>query len=185
MISLRTAAVAAVAASAGLALAATPALAAPTDSTVVTFNVVGAGLDITAPETASLGSALPGTTLSGTLGPVQVVDQRGAPDASWTASVVSTHFETGGGSPSERILASNVLYWSGPGSAQSGNGTFTPGQPNASDAEPLDTVNPIVAFTHTGGTGVNSVTWSPTLIVNIPASAIVGTYTGTVTHSVA
>ncbi|MEU8156864.1 hypothetical protein AB0B94_24645 [Micromonospora sp. NPDC048986] len=184
MRSLRMAACAAVAAGAGLALA-TPAVAAPTDSTVVTFNVVGAGLDITAPETASLGSGLPGAVLSGSIGTVRVTDQRGAPDASWTATVTSTHFETGGGSPSERILASQIDYWSGPGAEQQGNGTFTPGQLTSADAEPLDTVNPLVAFTHTGGTGTNSVAWSPTLNVNVPASAIVGTYTGTVTHSVA
>jgi hypothetical protein len=30
-----------------------------------------------------------------------------------------------------------------------------------------------------------SATWNPTLIVDIPAGAVAGTYTGTITHSVA
>lgn len=181
---IRTAAVA-VATCAGLGLTAAPAVAAPTDSTVVTLNVVGAGLDISAPEAAFLGSALPGTDLSGAIGTVRVVDERGAADASWIASVTSTHFETGGGSPTERILASQIDYWSGPGAEQAGTGNFVPGQLTAADADPLDTVTPLTAFSHVGGTGVNQVAWSPTLIVNIPASVVVGTYTGTVTHSVA
>ncbi|MEH1098308.1 hypothetical protein [Micromonospora sp. CPCC 205561] len=178
-------AVGVVAACASLPLVASPAVAAPTDTTVVTLNVVGAGLDIEAPETANLGSALPGTALSGSIGTVRVIDQRGSADASWTATVSTTDFETGGGGASERILASEIDYWSGPATEQAGNGTFVPGQLTAADAEPLDTVNPLIAFQHTGGTGVNSAAWAPTLIVNIPASAVVGTYTGTVTHSVA
>lgn len=178
-------AAATVAAFVSLPLLAAPSMAAPTDTTVVTLNVVGAGLDITAPETAFLGSGLPGTTLTGAIGTVRVVDQRGAADASWTASVTSTHFETGGGSPTERILAEQIDYWSGPGAEQSGTGTFIPGQPAATDAEPLSTVSPLTAFQHVGGTGVNSIAWSPTLIVHIPDSVVVGTYTGTVTHSVA
>ncbi|GAB2932074.1 hypothetical protein GCM10027280_19730 [Micromonospora polyrhachis] len=181
---IRTAAVA-VATCAGLGLAAAPAVAAPTDSTGVTLNVVGAGLDITAPDAAFLGSALPGTDISASIGTVRVVDQRGAADASWTASVTSTHLETGGGSPTERILASQIDYWSGEGAEQAGTGNFIPGQLAATDAEPLDTVTALTAFQHVGGTGVNQVAWSPRLIVHIPASAVVGTYTGTVTHSVA
>jgi hypothetical protein len=33
--------------------------------------------------------------------------------------------------------------------------------------------------------GNNTTTWNPTLIVTIPSTAVAGTYTGTVTHSVA
>ncbi|WP_329105115.1 hypothetical protein OG792_31675 [Micromonospora sp. NBC_01699] len=181
---VRTWAIVAVA-SAGLALTTLPALAAPTDSTVVTFNVVGAGLDITAPETAHLGSGLPGDDIAGSIGTVRVVDERGSGNASWVATVTSTHFETGGGSPTERVLASQVDYWSGPGAEQVGTGSFVPGQLTAANAQPLDTVVPLTAFTHSGGTGVNSVAWSPTLIVHVPLAAEVGLYTGTVTHSVA
>jgi hypothetical protein len=41
------------------------------------------------------------------------------------------------------------------------------------------------AFTLASGVGDNSLSWNPTLIVAVPAAAVAGTYTGTVTHSVA
>jgi hypothetical protein len=41
------------------------------------------------------------------------------------------------------------------------------------------------AFTGGSLVGNNSASWNPTLIVTIPAAAVVGTYTGTVTHTVA
>ena len=175
---------------AGMAVAATtlvgsPADAAPTATTIVTFDVTGAGLDITAPPTAYLGSGLPGTTISGSLGTVQVTDSRGGPDASWVASVTATNFETGGGTSNERVLASDVDYWSGPATSTTGNGSFVPGQPTASAARPLANTVPLTAFTHIGGTGVNSAAWTPTLVVHIPLNDQVGTYSGTVTHSVA
>ncbi|MEV4295557.1 hypothetical protein [Microbispora rosea] len=33
--------------------------------------------------------------------------------------------------------------------------------------------------------GVNSAEWNPALVVNVPAQAVAGLYTGTVNHSVA
>jgi hypothetical protein len=47
------------------------------------------------------------------------------------------------------------------------------------------TVTDRTAFTLTLGVGNNSFTWNPSLIVAIPAAAVAGLYTGTVTHSVA
>lgn len=166
-------------------LAATPAVAAPTDSTVVTFEIAAGTLDITAPATADLGTGDPGESLTGSIGPATVDDTRASADASWVASVTSTDFDTGAGTPSEVILASEVDYWSGPATATTGNGTFTPGQTTAGTADPLDTVTPLTAFTHTGGTGNNSATWSPSLSVNAPLDSEDGIYSGTVTHSVA
>jgi hypothetical protein len=99
--------------------------------------------------------------------------------------VTATNFETGTGTPTERVLASDIDYWSGTASDSAGNGSFVPGQSTASSAQPLSNVDPLTAFTHDAGTGVNSVSWSPTLIVNVPASDEVGTYSGSVTHSVA
>ncbi|WJK42161.1 hypothetical protein O7608_07170 [Solwaraspora sp. WMMA2056] len=49
----------------------------------------------------------------------------------------------------------------------------------------MSDVTPVTAFSHDGGTGNNSATWNPTLDVNVPLANIAGTYTGTVTHSVA
>ncbi|MFF0150862.1 hypothetical protein [Micromonospora sp. NPDC005203] len=173
------------AAAAMVGFLAAPAAAAPTDTTTVTFEILAGTLDIDAPATADLGTGAPGGTITGQLGPVTVTDSRGAADASWVASVTASVFQTGGGSPPETVLPEEIDYWSGPATATTGTGTFTPGQANAGAAEPLSSVTPVTAFTHSGGTGGNTATWNPTLIVNVPLDSIAGVYTGTVTHSVA
>ncbi|MET1074591.1 MAG: ice-binding family protein, partial [Umezawaea sp.] len=66
-------------------------------------------LSITGPDTASLGNAVPGATVSGNLGPV-TVDSDGI--TSWTASVSTGGFVTDGGAAP--IAAGGVDYWSGP-----------------------------------------------------------------------
>lgn len=164
---------------------AAPASAAPTDTTTTTFEVLVGTLDIDAPATADLGDGAPGGTITGQLGAVTVTDSRGAADASWVASVTATNFQTGGGTPAETVLATEIDYWSGPSTTTTGTGTFTPGQATAAAAAPLNNVTLLPAFTHTGGTGGNTATWNPTLIVHVPLDSIAGVYTGTVTHSVA
>jgi hypothetical protein len=168
-----------------IAAAAIPAAADPTDSTTVTFEVLAGTLDIVAPETADIGQGAPGGTLGGSLGPVTVNDTRAAADASWEATVTSTTFQTGGGTAPETVDPGEIDYWSGPATSSTGNGTFTPGQATAGDAAPLSATAPLVAFTHGGGSGNNSVTWAPGLVVVLPADSVAGMYTGTVTHSVA
>jgi hypothetical protein len=167
-------------------LAATPAFAAPNDGTIVTFAVEGGTLDIDAPATADLGGGGPDSVITGAMGPVTVTDGRAAADASWLASVTTTNFTTGASTPTETIAAALVDYWSGPATATTGTGTFGPGQALAAGAAAL-TLTPalLTAFTHTGGTGNNTCTWNPTLDINVPLSNQAGTYTGTVTHSVA
>ncbi|MEU4551548.1 hypothetical protein [Micromonospora violae] len=173
------------AAAAMVGFLAAPAAAAPTDTTTTTFEVLVGTLDIDAPATADLGTGAPGGTITGQLGTVTVDDSRAAADASWVASVTATVFQTGGASPPETVLPSEIEYWSGPATATTGDGTFTPGQLTAGDAAPLDSVTPLTAFTHSGGTGGNTASWNPTLVVNVPLDSIAGVYTGTVTHSVA
>lgn len=167
-------------------LAAAPAAADPTGGTGVTFEITGATLDIVVPAAADLGgTGAPGTALSGLLGLVTVTDGRASADASWVTTATSTNFTTGAAGPTETILATELDYWSGAATATTGTGTFTPAQPTAPDAEALDATAPLTVFTHTGGTGNNTASWNPTLVVNIPLDAEAGTYTGTVTHSVA
>jgi hypothetical protein len=168
----------------GALAVASPAAADPTATTPTTFTVAGANLDITAPLSAALGTGIAGTTITGSLGAVTVTDQRGGSDDTWAADVTATNFETGGHTATERVLASQITYWSGPGSAEVGNGTFVPGQPTAGGAQPLDNVTGLLAFSH-AGTGNNTVTWSPTLNVNVPGVDQAGLYSGSVTHSVA
>ncbi|RLP96094.1 hypothetical protein EAD89_00260 [Micromonospora sp. BL4] len=171
---------------AGLAgVAAVVALAGPAaaEDTIVTLTVDAAGgLSITVPATANIGHGVEGSTVSGQLGPVTVLDQRGSLTPNWTATVISTDFVTGGGSSGETIPNINVLYWSGSATATAGGGTFTPGQQTAAQQQIINV--PRTAFSHTGGTGNNFATWNPTLVVNIPDGTVGGTYTGTVTHSV-
>jgi alpha-tubulin suppressor-like RCC1 family protein len=148
-------------------------------STLVT--VVPAGfLSISAPASATLPSAAPGSISTAQLGTVTVTDNRGLAAASWTATVAATAFTNGTGGTT--IALPDVSYWSGPATSTSGSGTFIAGQVDAAHAQVLTT--PVTAFSLTGGSGVNSASWSPTLVVSVPLSAVAGTYTATITHSV-
>jgi hypothetical protein len=160
-------------------LAAGPALAS--GDTTTTFTLAGNGLSVSVPATANLSSVsstLIGTSsLSGSLGSISVTDNRGGLAVVWTATVSSTDFTTGGGSTHETITKTNVGYNPGTISA-SGIGTAV-GTPAVS----LVTSAPVVAAT--GVTGAESASWSPTVSVNVPSGSVAGTYTGTITHSIA
>lgn len=170
------------AAAAAAALTAAATGTAVAADTTVTFTVSGADLVVTAPLNASLGSAALGGTITGSIGAVTVSDQRGISPAPWTADVASTSFTTGGGGPGEVIPSGNVRYWSGPATATSGTGTFTPGQSTEAQQVPLNVVQ--TAFSHSDGTGANSASWDPTLVVSIPGDVVAGAYSGVLTHSV-
>jgi hypothetical protein len=139
-------------------------------------------LSISAPSSAALPAAAPGATASAALGTVTVTDNRALGSASWTATVTGTAFTTGTGTPQQTIPLAQVTYWSGPATATSGSGTFTPGEPAAANA--VNLAVPRVAFSLAGGSGVNSASWNPTLSVQVPAAAVAGTYTATITESV-
>ncbi|MEV0202683.1 hypothetical protein [Nonomuraea sp. NPDC050691] len=158
--------------------------ASTTCSTTVTFSVsAGAGLTITVPDgPVSVGTGSPGGSISGTIGSVTVTDARTALTATWVAQVSATDFTTGGGTPSETVANSRISYWSG-NAVTTGTGTFVAGQPNAGSAVVLDQVR--VAYSKTTGSGNNSAAWTPTIVVDVPAQAVAGIYTGTVRHSVA
>jgi hypothetical protein len=162
---------------------AAPAYAAPTGDTTVTFGITSGSLDITVPTTADLGAGAPGTSVTGQLGPVTVVDGRALLTAGWTGSVTTSAFTTGGASPAETVPAGAVSYWSGQATATTGNGTFTPAQATEADADVIATEADAMVLSD--GVGDNSATWNPTLIVAVPAAGVAGAYTGTVTHSVA
>ncbi|WP_310741512.1 hypothetical protein [Microbispora sp. H10670] len=184
-------AVLALTAALSVASTASPAAAATcpastTCPTTVTFTVTAPdGLTITVPDgPVNIGSGVPGGQISGLLGPVTVSDQRAALNATWVATVSAAvgGFTTGGGTTAETVPNSAVLYWSGM-AVTTGTGTFVPGQANAAAAQSLDV--PRTAYSKTSGSGDNSATWNPTIVVNVPVQAVAGTYTGTVNHSVA
>jgi hypothetical protein len=144
--------------------------------TTVTFTVTSGELSMSAPTSASLGSGAPGTTISGALGAVTVTDDRALLSAAWTVTAASTDWTTGGGTPAETIPATDVGY--DPGSITT-TGTITAtGTPITLSG----TAAPVV--TGTAGVGDNTATWNPTLSVAVPASAVGGIYTGTLTQSV-
>lgn len=173
------------AAATGLAFAAVvgaagPAGAATTDDTTTTFTITAGALAITAPATAALGTVATGAgTTSGQLGGVTVDDTRGALINSWTTTVSSTTFVLPGTpTANETVAVNQIAYSSGAFTAQSGLGTFVPGL-LANGAVPG------TAASYTGAAGNSSTTWNPMLTLTLLSSQVAGTYTGTVTHSVA
>ena len=168
-------------------VAAVTALAVPAfaANTTTTFSLSGGTLSISAPSsTVNLGSAATGaSTVSAQLGTVTVTDARGALAGSWTATASSTDFTTGGATADETVTKGNIYYWSGAATASSGTAVFTPGQLLVANETALSSAK--TAFSASAIVGNDSASWNPTIDVHIPAAAVAGTYTGTITHSVA
>jgi hypothetical protein len=178
MISLLGIAAAAAAAATAI-VPAGPALAAGTGSTTTTFTISTGTLSISVPATANMGTVASGSThVSSLLGDVQVTDLRAALSGSWITTVSSTDFVTGTGTGPETVPNSDVTYDPGDVVGSSGTGTFTPGTPGTLAA-------PRTAFSATSEVGDTVVTWDPQITIQIPPGAVNGTYTGTITHSVA
>jgi hypothetical protein len=160
------------------------ALPARAADTTTTFTLAAGSLSISAPVSKDLGTGSTGAgTLSAQLGAVTVTDTRGALLGTWTASVSSTDFTTGGATANETVAKGQVTYWSGTATASSGTAVFTPGQATSGNAQALSASR--TAYSAAAIVGNNSATWNPTLTVNVPAAAVAGTYSGTITHSVA
>ena len=146
--------------------------------TTVTFAVTSGALTMTAPDTADLGTGAPGTTIVGQLGAVTVTDNRALLTATWTVTASSTDFTTGAGTPAETIPAADVGYAAG---TITTTGTITA---TGHDLATLS-AKPAMVVAGTAGVGNNTATWNPTLDVAVPSAAVGGTYTGTLTQSVA
>jgi hypothetical protein len=167
-----------------LVVGALAGFAGPADAgTSTTFAISSGSLALTAPSSASLGSGSPGSTVSGSLGSVSVDDARASLTGAWTATVVSSAFTTGGATTAETIPASAVRYWSGPTVTTTGLGVFLPGQATAELAVAISTAQ--TAFSRAASVGNSTASWSPTVIVTVPADAVAGEYVGTITHSLA
>jgi hypothetical protein len=152
-----------------------PASAGTTDTT---FTLTGGSLSISQPPSSNLGSAATGSALlTGSLGTVRVTDARGANLGGYTAAVIGTAFSTGTGDSTFTVPASAVTYVPG---LVTGDGvaTRTPGAGGALNASRE-------AMTASAVVGNNTSAWDPTVAVTLPSNAVAGTYTGTITHSVA
>jgi hypothetical protein len=154
--------------------------AATSGSTITTFTLSAGALAITVPaSTVALATGTVNTgaaTAAGLLGPVTVADGRGLLVNSWTTTVSSTTFVTGTSTTNETVAVANIAYASGASTAHTGLGLFVPTLvPTALGAD----------ASYTGAAGNSSTTWDPTLTFTLLSSQVAGTYTGTVTHSVA
>ena len=162
----------------GTGAALSPAQAATTGDTTVTFAITaGSGLAVTAPGSATLTDKAAGSaTTTGTLENIHVTDGRGALVASWTATVSATDFVNQADN-TQKISKANLTYTVLPGDVTTSVGTgvpvFVPGV--------FGTSNPAVTY---AGVGSSDVTWKAGLSLAIPATAPVGTYSATITHSV-
>lgn len=146
---------------------------------LATPSLAQAALAISVPSSVSLGSVPTGTTtLSRQLGTVTVTAS-GVVAPSFVATVSSTGFANGTG---QSIANSAISYWSGPATAALLQNA-TPGQLTAADKQNLSVSR--TAFRSTGLALSITTAWNPTLVVAIPASAVAGTYSATITHSVA
>jgi large repetitive protein len=143
-----------------------------------TITIVAGQLSITVPASAFLGSGAPGGTVSAGLGTVQVTDTRGF-GADWTATVSATSFTTGTGTPAETIPVQDATYNISALIQSTGTAIFR--------AVPTITLNttPQTVVSATNVAGNTSASWNPLIVVSVPATAVAGTYTATITHSVA
>jgi uncharacterized repeat protein (TIGR01451 family) len=134
-------------------------------------------LSITAPASASLGSAAPGGTAAASLGIVQVTDGR-AGVAGWTVTTSATDFTTGVGNAAETIPVHDARYLISGFTSTTGSATFTPTPATVLASTP----QAVVAATNVDGD--NSAAWNPVIQVSVPSGAVGGAYTATITHSV-
>jgi hypothetical protein len=148
------------------------AMAAGTGDTTATFTLAGGSLDVTPAASAALTNGAPGAaSVSGSLGVVGVNDTRGS-TAGWVVSAASTTFVDGAGS-----ISNGVSYDSGDATASTGTVT-----PTSTGATSITAVAPVAAGTLASGN--NTASYTPTLTVSLPATALAGDYEGTVTTSV-
>jgi len=142
-----------------------------------------AALAITVPASKNLGTTTVGSaTISAQLGTITATNS-GIVAPNVSSQVSCSAFTTGAGTANETIPCSAVSYWSGPATATTGLSGNTPGQVDAAHAVSLSVTR--TAFSATGLLLSISLAWNPTVIVTLPANAVAGTYSGTITHSVA
>lgn len=143
-------------------------------------------LSITAPSSVSFGSASASSgSITASLGSVTVTTSAVIiSDASWTATVTSTAFTTGGGTANETIPAASVTYLAGLPTTRTGlsASACVPGQVTAVALGSAKTAYSCAGLALLSST---TLTWNPTISVSFPSSVVAGTYSGTIIHSVA
>lgn len=168
----------------GMALVALAAPQASAEDTATTFTLTDAGISVSVPANATLsaGTSIGSTTLSAQLGTVEVSDNRGGLLVGWTASVTSSAFTTAAEATNNSIANSNVTYTSG---VPTVDGIAVVTGSGGTGLVPVTLGSSQTAMSATGVTGAASASWNPTVAVTVPNDVVAGTYTGTITHSVA
>lgn len=147
--------------------------------TTATLGVTGGPLTISAGTSARLDTVDAGqTSASGQLGDVTVDDQRAVYEEGWTASATSTDLANTTVLAAAAIPASALTYVPGDPTGSTGSATFQPGDGGTLDSS-------VAAYSTSDEIGAASVSWDPTINIVVPANAVAGIYSGTVTHSVA
>ncbi|HUN34388.1 MAG TPA: hypothetical protein VMU95_20485 [Trebonia sp.] len=141
-------------------------------STSITFTVTSGALTMSVPAAAYLGSGAPGALISAPIGACFVDDERALASASWTVIAQETDFSN---SPFT-IPAGDATYTVG---TVTTTGTITATPSDITLSNSAQTV-----LTGSSGVGDNTASWNPTLTVNVPATAVGGQYSGTLTQSV-
>lgn len=148
------------------------ALPASADDTTATFTLTGGDLTLSVGTNALLtdeASGVDANVITGTLGEVSVTDARGG-TTGWVTSAASSTFTGAGLSVSDGVAYTN--------------GTVTETGTNTVAAATAQSITTDAAVaTATAVSGNNSASWDPTLDVSMPAGALAGAYTGTVTTS--
>lgn len=159
-------------ATASTAIAVGSALPAAAADTATTFTLTGGTLTLSVGASAALtneASGVAANVITGTLGAVSVDDARGG-TTGWVASAASTTFTGLGLSVSDGVTYTN--------------GTVTEtGTNTVAAANGVSITAEAAVATATGVSGNNTASWNPTLNVSMPAGALAGAYTGTVTTS--
>lgn len=141
----------------------------------VTIPVVTGLLSITVPASATLSPAAPGAIAKGSLGNITVTDNRALANAGWTATVAASGFIAG---PAPAIPAADAVYGINGFVFTTSNATFT--------STPVTRLSATaqVVVTAARASGTNSATWNPAITVSVPASAVGGVYTASLSSSV-
>lgn len=153
------------------------ASAATTATTTLTFTEAAGAISITAPTSATLLPPLVHTgvdqVVSAAIGTVTVTDHQGN-NAGWTASASATDFSDGNG---HTIPIADASY-TPPAATVTGTATVNP------TTLPALSTTATAVQTATTVAGDNTATWNPTISLTVPAAAVPGTYTSTLTQSV-
>ncbi|HMJ95037.1 MAG TPA: WxL domain-containing protein [Thermoleophilaceae bacterium] len=169
----------------------TPAAQAALDDTSI--SLLAGTLDYTTPFTAD---NFPATSLTGlpqavhaTVNPWVVTDSRGSLIAGWNMTISATQFTTGGGSPNTLPAGSMTMATTPVPSTTFGNISLPPTPVAAAAA--LDGGAAQKIATSAIAQGLGRWTFTPVnllggdLTLNVPASAAAGTYTSTITTTLA